>query len=182
MKMKLLLAALFVAVTALLVSCDLGINPLILDAPAATATFRVDETLTSSFDNSSVVDLEEIRTNIDSDIDSVKVFNITLQIDRKAGTSPATTISGSALVDGYPLLTLSGTAMSQFASERSIFETTLTGGPIYMNLGVQHLISVLRQRPLPSVTVRASGTASGLPLHFTIRLRVYTQIFAPAPK
>jgi hypothetical protein len=181
MKMKLLLAAVIVAASAF-TGCDLGINPLIFDAPAATAKFRVDETVSSSFDNSAVVDLEEISTNIDADIDSVKVFNITLQIDSTAGTSPATTISGSALVDGNPLLTLSGTAISQFASERSIFDSTLAGGPVYMSAGVQHLISVLRQRPLPAVTVRAFGTASGLPLHFTIRLRVYAQIFTPAPK
>ncbi len=182
MKMKLLPLALLVISSALIASCDLGVNPLLFDGSPATASFRVDETLTASYDESAAVDLEDIRTNIDANIDSVKVFNITLQIDSSAGTNPATTVSGSALIDGNPLLTLSGTAISQFASERSIFDTTITGGPIYNNSGVQHLINVLSQRPLPTVTLRAFGSASGLPLHFTIRLRLYTQIFAPAPK
>jgi len=181
MKMKLLLVAVLAAASAF-AGCDLGINPLIFDAPAATAKFRVDETVASAFDNSTMVDLEEVRTTIDADIDCVKVFNITLQIDSTAGTSPATTITGSALIDGSTLLTLNGSAISQFASERSIFDTTLAGGPIYNSAGVQHLINVLRQRPLPAVTVRAFGSANSLPLHCTIKLRVYTQIFAPAPK
>ena len=47
----------------------------------------------------------------------------------------------------------------------------------YNSPGVNHLIAVLQQRPLPTVTVAVAGTASNSNLHFTAKLKLYTQVF-----
>jgi hypothetical protein len=165
-------------------NCDLGINPLLFDGPPLTGTLRVDA-VGSVFATVEAVDLGGLASEVDKGIDSIKVYNITLQIDSTAGTNPATTFSGSALIDGDSLINVVGLPLSAFASERSIFDATVTGGPIFVQAGVSRLIAILKSygesHTLPVVTIVASGTASTTSLHFTIKLRLYTQLFLPPP-
>jgi hypothetical protein len=189
MRTKVMIAKFLVLAAVLLialvgVNCDLGINPLLFDGPPVTGTLRVDA-VGSVFATVQVVDLGAVVKDVDKDIDSIKVYNITLQIDSTAGTNPSTTFSGSALVDGDSLLNVSGLPISAFATERSIFDATLTGGPIFVETGVAHLIAILKAygetHTLPTITVVASGTASTSNLHFTIKVRLYTQLYLPPP-
>jgi len=186
MTTKFLLLVSIVLIAALGISCDVGVNPLLWDGTPVTATFRVDKA-GSSYDTTISVNLNHIIADIDEDIDSIKVFNVTLQIDSTAGTDSSTTFTGSAIIDGDTLLTVTNGSIRQFATERSIFDTTLTGGPIFNNTGVAYVIALLKEykRPdhtyLRTVTLRSWGQASTSPLHFTIKLRLYTQVFLPPP-
>jgi hypothetical protein len=165
-------------------NCDIGINPLLFDGPPVTGTFRVDAAV-PAYATIQAVDLRDVFAGLDKEVDSIKVYNVTLQIDSTAGTNPSTTITGSVLIDGDSLLSVSGASIAEFATERSIFDATLTGGPIYVQSGVDHLIELLKEyKSSPGdllVTVVASGTASTSNLHFTMKLRVYTQLFLPPP-
>jgi len=155
--------------------CELSTNPLLFEGPPITAKFRVDLTGTA-FGDAATINLQDAVGGI-SDVDSVKVFNITLQIDSLTnGTSPATTISGTATLDGVTLFTITNVALSAFSSERSIFDNSLAGFS-YNAAGVSHLLSVLRQRPLPTVTLAVGGTASAPTLHFTTKIKLYSQVF-----
>ena len=164
-------------------SCDVGLYPLLFDGAPLTATFRLDQPTFTSFDVSQTVDLQEIRSGLDKNIDSIKVFNISLQIDSTAGTNSATTLTGAVLIDGDSLIAVNGVPISEFATERSIFDATITGGRVFKNAGVATLIALLRTLSQSSgpltATVRASGAASASPLHFTIKLKLYTQVFTP---
>src|SRR5260221_14497470 len=166
------------------VNCDLGINPLLFDGPPVTGTLRVDA-VGSVFATMQTVDLHEVVADIDKEVDSIKVYNITLQIDSTAGTDPSTAFSGSALVDGDSLLNVVGLPITAFASERSIFDATITGGPIFVQKGVTHLINLLKDykesHVLGEITIVAAGSATTPNLHFTIKLRLYTQLFLPPP-
>jgi hypothetical protein len=156
--------------------CDIGVNPLLFDAPPATARFRVD-TADSLFGKSAVVNLQGTLDNLDADIDSVKIINITLQIDSAAGTDTAMTITGSAYVDANRLFSVTNLGLSAFFTEHSIFDSSLAGAPVFDPLGVAHMFSVLRMQPVPAMTFVASGSASKPGLHFTITLRLYTQVY-----
>lgn len=168
----------------LIVGCDVGVNPLLFDGSPLSAKFRVDESSKSSFDDSTTINVAEVLSSVDKDIDSIKVFNITLQIDSLTdGTQGTTKLSGTAMIDGHILFTIldPGVELSAFASERSIFDETISGGPIFRADGVAHLISRLHSlhssSPPASVTVRVSGSASSSTLHFTVKLKLYTQIY-----
>ena len=165
----------FAAASVAVIGCDVGVNPLLFDGSPVSAKYRVD-TDGSSYLESKTVDLATVVEDIDKEIDSIKVFNVTLFIDSTEGTASGTTASGFVALDALTLVSLTDVPLSAFATERSIFDTTITGFH-YNDAGVAHLISVLKQRPLPSVDVSVSGSTSSSPLHFTLHLKLYTQVF-----
>ena len=167
----------------LLSACEVGTNPLLFDGSPVTAKLRVEQSGASSYDYSVTVDLQGLFAEIKNDIDSVKVFNITLLIDSLTnGTDSLTTISGTAYIDDLPLFDIPnpGIALKEFGTERSIFDSHLTGFSFKAE-GVSQLIDILNDyaesHTLPSVTVRATGSASSSNLHFTVKLKLYTQVF-----
>jgi hypothetical protein len=174
MKTSILFLALSVAL--IIAGCDLGVNPLLFDGTPITAKFRVDQTGTV-YASAKVINLQDALGSISKEIDSVKVFNITLQIDSLTnGTDPSTTLTGVAVLDLDTLFTVNNVALSAFSSERSIFDKSLTGFS-YKASGVSHLIALLHQNPLPTVSVGVLGTASNGNLHFTTKLKLYTQVY-----
>jgi hypothetical protein len=162
-------------------SCDVGLYPLLFDGTPVTAEFRVDQPSSTSFDVSRTVDLDHIRSGIDKSIDSIKVFNVSLQIDSTTGTNPSTTVTGAVLINGDTLIGVNGVPISDFAGERSIFDSTITGGRVFKNAGVATLIALVKQLSQGTsgltATLHALGNASSSPLHFTIKLKLYTQVF-----
>jgi hypothetical protein len=179
----LLFGAFVVLLTGILIAgCDVGVNPLLLDGSPLSAKFRVEGTTGTSFDRSDTLQIADVLSSIDKSVDSIKVFNITLQIDSLTdGTNDTTKVSGSATVDGNPLFTLSNVPFSAFASERSIFDNTIPGSPIFNPSGVTHLVNLLHalksDTPPTSVAIRTFGNVSGSNLHFTIKLKLYTQVY-----
>lgn len=157
--------------------CELGINPLLFDGSPVTATFRA-HTVGNTYSDSKSINLHDVVTNLDKDIDSIKVFNVTLQIDSLTnGTNSSTLTTGSVVIDTDTLFTVRNVALSAFASERSIFDNSLTGFS-YNPAGVNHLISLLQQHPLPTnVTLTVAGTATNDTLYFRARIKLYTQVF-----
>ncbi|MBI1805540.1 MAG: hypothetical protein HYR76_00650 [Ignavibacteria bacterium] len=162
-----------------IIGCELGVNPLLFDGSPVSVKFRIDETGTA-YAKIDTLHLNGIRASFDKHIDSIKVFNITLLIDSTAGTDTSTTISGTAVIDGHILLTLTHVRLSTFSSERSIFDTTMASAGFSFNSdGVSYLLDLMSDlENLPSyVVVNISGTAPPGPLHFCIRLKLYTQLY-----
>ncbi len=160
--------------------CELGTNPLLFDGSPVTVSFRVDEPSATILADSTSKDLEDVK-NIDKDIDSVKVFNITVQIDSiTGGTDSSTTLTGTVTLDhAYTLFTLDTVALSEFVTERSIFDNSLGNKFAYNSAGVNYLLDLIKNKPnpLPTVWIAVYGRADKSPLHFRVRLRLYTQIY-----
>jgi hypothetical protein len=175
--MKILL---FACMSITLMSCELGVNPLLFDGAPVGATLTA-RTAGSLYADSTTIALHEILSGIQDNVDSISVINITLQFDSLTnGTLPSTTISGTGAVDGMSLLTLNGIPLSAFAAERSIFDPALATAGVSVNpAAIQHINSVLRNpEALPaSMWVGVMGNASRNGLYFQARLKIYTQVF-----
>ena len=170
------LAALGVGIL-LLAGCDIGINPLLCDGTVTGADFRIDVS-GSSYDEILSVNLQSILEDIEDEIDSIKVYNITLKVDSiTAPTTDSTKISGAGLIDNDTLVVLTDVPLSVFGKEQSIFDGTLDGVRFHQD-GVSHLLEdVLPHRPLPSIQVHLLGSSSSADLHFTLHVKLYTQVF-----
>ena len=167
----------------LLIGCDVGINPLLFDGSPLERDFTINTTQTS-FSSSETIDLDSVAANISQDIDSVKVFNITVRIEN-AGTTPAsTTFSGTASFEGNTLATLSGVSLTTLSTERSIFNTT---GITFNGAGVSALGNAINDAVHNSGgsphtrTFAISMTASDSPVNIIIHVKVYTQVYTVSP-
>ena len=160
--------------------CEFTNNPLLVEGAFVNAAFRVDQEglpPNSPFGASTTMRLGDVLEDISDVADSVKIYNISITVDSVTGsTSPASTISGSASIDGHSLFTLSNVPLSALSPEHSIFDTSVPGCG-FSSAGVQYLVQALRQNPPPTVTVTVFGNSSSTALHFSLRLKVYTQIY-----
>ncbi len=178
MKAYFFVAALLLVAGTLITGCDVGVNPLLFDGAPAQATFRVDEP-EFAYAGSETISLEDVLSAIDGEIDSVKVFNITLLIDSTAGTSDTTKFSGDARLNGSMMVQLHDTPMADFATERSIFDNSITGLTVYPGI-ISTIHSLLTNRPAPEVTISFTVSSNTSPLHFTAHVKIYTQIYTKA--
>lgn len=168
------------------IGCDVGVNPLLFDGSPLSAKFRIDAA-GSSYGGSVTDSLHTILEDIEKNVDSIKVFNITLLIDSTSGTPAGNTISGiggfsigSGAPTGDTLLTLNNVSLSAFSSERSIFDPTLVAaGVIYNTAGITHLNAILKDPNTwpATITVGVLGSSSMSGLHFTAKVKIYTQVF-----
>ncbi len=159
--------------------CDVSVNPFIFDGSPVSAVIEidVDGTSFSETEQYDQMDLDRLLDDIDVSIDSITVFNITLQIDKLPGTPEDLLLSGSIRLDNQNLVTLSEIPVNVFANEQSIF-----GGAVsqYLNVNSQtfaYLMSLLGQSPLPPVTVGVSGQSSGSPVRLRVVVTLYTQVY-----
>jgi hypothetical protein len=159
--------------------CDVGTNPIILDGTPAEATIVVNSA-SSIILASYSVNLQDVLSGISKQVDSIKAYNITLQIDDAGGNNPALTgnITLTSGLNSDSVLALNGTSISAFASERSIFDPKLSSfGFTFSSTIISKINQYLQQDPKPTVTVTIRGNASTSPLNFTIHLRLYTQVY-----
>ena len=175
-----LLSITLVVFSLITTSCDIGVNPLIIDGTPTEATFVVNSSYATFPPLSFNVNLQDVLTGIAKEVDSIKAYNITMLIDGTDGTDP--NLNGRIVlkngVNVDTLLTMKDTPISPFASERTIFDTKLhNDGFNYSPTIVTTINGCLKQDPKPTVTVTASGSANQGPLHFTIHVKVYTQVF-----
>ena len=175
MKLK-KISSLLIVVGTLLVfvtGCEVGINPLLFDGAPVVATWEFDQSGTS-YTGSTIKDLVEILKDIKNSADSVKVFNITIQVENTGSTPAGTTVSGTATFNSTTVITLSGISLDSLAAERSIFLplTGLSSNPA----GVTELATAILH-PTGTVTFGVSGTTSWSPLQIRITLRLYTQVY-----
>lgn len=162
----------------LLPGCEIGTNPVILDGSPISATFRVDGNA-NMYGATQTVNLEDALAGVDKDVDSIKIFNITLQIDSTAGTPAGTTLTGGIGLNNDTLIIMRGTPLSAFSTERTIFDPTLKNlGFSYNSNVVTILHGLLQQNPLPTIVLEAGAITNQSPLHFTFHFRLYTQVFA----
>jgi len=164
-------------------ACELATNPLLFDVSVVTARYRVDISppYEAIFDSSIVIDLNEALEDVEDEveIDSVKFYNITILIDSTDGTPSGTTISGTILVDGDTLVSLTNVPLDLFLTEQSIFKNIHPGFK-FNSAGVAKLKQIFElypQQPLPTVKIFVEGSASSNSLHFTVQLKLYTQVY-----
>ena len=125
--------------------------------------------------------MNDIFDAIGNDIDSIKLFNITVMIDSADATPSGTTVSGSAAAGGNTVVTLTNVDVTTLSSEKSIFDTGFTGftlNPAGVNALVTLIADAFQHRDVNHpVKFAASGTASNSPLKFDLHVKVYTQVF-----
>lgn len=156
--------------------CSLTNFPLILSS-SVQQTIRIDfnsPVQVPPIADSVFVNLADVRNAANSSIDSAKFYNLTLLID--SNTTPHATISGFIAVDGNKIVSLTNLSTSQFSSERSIFDTTLTGWN-YQSAGISYLVNALEQPNPPTVTITATLNQLSDSVHCSIHVRIYGQLF-----
>jgi hypothetical protein len=160
--------------------CEIGTNPVILDGSPVSVTIRVDGT-TNMYGATQSVNLEEVLAGVDKDVDSIKIFNITMLIDSTQGTPAGTRLTAGIGINTDTLVTMIGTPIGTFISERTIFDPTLKSAGLSYNSGVVTILhGFLQQNPRPTVTLQFGAIADQTPLHFTFHFRLYTQVFTKA--
>ena len=162
--------------------CDVGVNPLLFDGSPVTAEFDINSGSTS-WSDSKTLDLQSIVSDISKQIDSVKLINITVRVE-KVGSMPAgATVSGTASFNGTPFLTLTNVAVDSFTTEQSIFK--LPPGFALQNSGINQIIQALSSiggnQESSSATLSITGTSSVAP-DLKLFVNVYTQVFTPPSK
>jgi hypothetical protein len=177
---KTVFTLLFILALGLSGGCEFANNPLLVDGAFVNAAFRVDqEGLPANFPFgiSSTVHLNDILDNVDGIADSIKIYNITVKIDSVTGSTPPTAaISSTTRLDGNTLFSINNVLLSNLSTERSIFDNSLPGFS-FSSSGVQYLISKLRENPPPDVNVAVSGSSNSSSLHFTLKVKFYTQVY-----
>lgn len=163
--------------------CEVGINPLIIDGAAASDPVRVDidAPFPPAILASSNVDLDDILSDL-GNADSIRLYNLTL-LATNTTTAPATRVNGSIRIRMAgsarqdTLANFSGLLLTEFLTERSIFDKTISGFTVHPQ-GIATLVLALRSpRPLPMATVYIDAFADHSSLHLTLHLKVYAQIF-----
>jgi hypothetical protein len=136
------------------------------------------------FGDSLTVNLGDVLSGIDKEVDSIKLFNITLLIDSTTGTAPGTKLSGLFLLrnnnQSYDtLFVMNNMPLPTFAEEQSVFDPKLTSaGFTYNPTFVNIMHGLLQQNPQPMIHLALGGIGSSTPLHFNAHLKIYTQVFA----
>ena len=175
---KFIVAALLAILALAGAGCELATNPLLFDGAPLVATFDVEPSPPSIFfGKDTTINLQTALENVESSIDSIRIFNVTIQIEPLDDHGAVTLVAAGVLVDGDTLVTATNVPVSAFATERSIFDKSLAGFA-YNSTGVNHLIDLVKQNPLPTaVQVRAGGETNISTYHVRIKFRVYTQVF-----
>ena len=171
----------------IIVGCDIGINPLILDGSVTVQTFYVNTTgLSPSFDNMASFDITSLGNLTSYTIDSLKFYNLTILIDSAGGTPPGTKISGNIIIDevnGIPaadtIAVLDSAQVTDFSSERSIFDPTLSS-VAYNTAGITNLKNNFNNGAIMRVHVKGGSNAS--PLVFDIHIKIYGQLYTNPKK
>lgn len=175
-RLSVYIVGMLAAVIVVMSGCDIAINPLILSGTPVSTVIEIDE-ISASYEGTEQIDLGDLLEAIDEAVDSISAFNITLSIERLAGTPEDLTASGSIQLNNLDLATLTNLPLSMYATERSLFDGSLTQ---YLNVNssvVAYLNSLLTQSPLPTITIGVNGEASGTPIRLRFVVTVYTQVY-----
>ena len=164
------------AVLLFLSGCELSKYPLILDASGKSRTVHVNVSPPDEFSDSVTIAIADLQDLTDYDIDSIRFYNLTLNVDNNTSPEDAA-ISGEITVNNIPLLTLTNVQVAQFTDEKSIFEKTITGYS-YNPLGVVFLLNTLRTQSPSEIEVKLRVNPIEDPLHFDLTITLYAQVFA----
>lgn len=178
MKISIFLTGLIVA-TLIIAGCEFGRYPLIIDSSVESGPIPVnlDSSLPTQVVQSATVSIAELREVTGEEVDSMRFYNLTLLINNN--TSPdGAAITGTMSVNGILLATLTGVPLSEFLTERSIFDKNLiTGGFQYHPAGVTYLLGVLKTQTPDLLVVSVSAGTDASALHFDLNVKLYGQLF-----
>jgi hypothetical protein len=161
----------------LLAGCELSKYPLILDASGKSRTIHVVVNApTNEYSDSVTVAIADLKDLTDYDIDSIRFYNLTLNVDNNESAADAA-ISGEITVDGIPLLTLTNVKVTEFTDERSIFDKTIVGYG-YDKSGIVFLLNALKTQYPPEIKVKMKLTSIENDLDFYLTITLYAQVFA----
>jgi hypothetical protein len=160
-----------------LAGCELSKYPLILDASGKSRTIHVVVNApTPEYSDSVTVAIADLKDLTDYDIDSIRFYNLTLEVDNNTSAANAA-ISGEVTVEGIPLLTLNNVLVREFTDERSIFDKTIAGYG-YDKSGVTFLLNALKTQYPPEIKVKMKLSTIEDDLNFDLTITVYAQVFA----
>jgi hypothetical protein len=163
--------------------CELTSLPIIIDGSAVADTLRVDidPPIPPALLGSVSANLGALLTDLDL-ADSIRLYDLSIQFVNNT-TDPAAALTGMLLMQRSgsaqrdTLVVLNGARIADFSVERSIFSQAVAGYQ-YNPRGVGALAQLLRgPQPLPFVTFTIQALADKPSLHFTMRLKVYAQVF-----
>ena len=160
----------------LLAGCELSKYPLILDASGKSRTIHVDVSPPEEFSDSVTIAIADLKDLTDYDIDSIRFYNLTLNVDNNESGAEAA-ISGEITVDGTTLLTLTNVQVTEFLEEKSIFDKTITGYH-YNPPGVVFLLNALKTQSPSEIKVIMKWNPIVDRLHFDLTITLYAQVFA----
>ena len=172
-EMSLHVMGVVLALSLLAAGCDVGTNPVILDGVPVSASMRIDG-FGTIFTASVGVPLQPMMESVDEVVDSVNLYNLTLLFDSN-NTPTGTTLTASITINGNSFIQFNGVKITEFASERSIFDPTLPNTSVNP-AGMAALRNALRKNPPQDVMIATSGSASSTP-HFTAHVKIYTQLY-----
>lgn len=157
-------------------------NLLILE-DVAEFNFTID-TGEANYSEMESVNLQSIIDDLDSDVEDVRFYNITLQVTNTYSTPISTGISGSLRVKASnenqyrTLVNFTDLTLEDFQTERSIFSDELEGISVVSN-GVDFLMGLYGQRPAPTLDFNVRGSINraggGDNVKFDFIARVYSQ-------
>jgi hypothetical protein len=181
MKTKIFLLTMIAFIIAFtIVGCEFGKYPLILDSSVTSGAIRVDlnSPLPVQVTQTTDVSISELRDVTGESVDSMKFYNLTLFIENNTSPSAAG-ISGTISINGNALVTLTNVTLTEFQTERSIFDKNLTSkGFQYHAAGVMYLLNALKTQTPDMLTVSVTAGTNASSLHFDLKVKLYGQIFA----
>jgi hypothetical protein len=181
MKTKIFLLTIIVFISAFtIVGCEFGKYPLILDSSVTSGAIRVDlnSPLPAQVTQTTNVSISELRDVTGESVDSMKFYNLTLFIENNTSPSGAG-ISGTISINGNALVTLTNVTLTEFQTERSIFDKNLTSkGFQYHAGGVIYLLNALKTQTPDNLVVSVTAGTNASSLHFDLKVKLYGQIFA----
>ena len=184
-KIGTVIAATFLSLIIITGACDELIrdNLLILE-DVAEFVFTVD-TGEVNYSEMESVNLQSIIDDLDSDVEDVRFYNITIQVTNTYNTPVATSISGSLRIKASndnqyrTLVNFTDLTLEEFQTERSIFSDELDGITVVSN-GVDFLMDLYGRRPAPTLDFNVQGSidrvsGGGGNVEFDFTARVYSQ-------
>ena len=169
----------------IIAGCDIGINPLILDGSVVGRTLHVDTRgLASFYEDTASFNLASVRDLSDKGktIDSINFYNLTILIDSASLTPGGTKVTGDIIIDQVDgvlasdtIAVLTDAKISDFSSERSIFDPTLSSEVYYSAAGISRLETAFDNGSVVRVHVKGSSTNS--PLVFDVHIKIYGQLW-----
>jgi hypothetical protein len=175
MKTKLLLVALFVAMTTTGFECFNDPIIVSIDLTPFSKCYDINPGPNPSYNGIATIDPNTLMDESYRDkVVDARVYDITVQV---GGTFSGSVTVGQVFINDFLLLSYSGT-WAEFSTPQS-----LLGGSTHVtpqSAGVQELIRVLKQKPIPPVTLRSSGTLVGVgvppvPAGLSVCVNVYAQ-------
>ncbi len=167
------------------ISCDdIVRSNLVMIDTVSLFTYSID-TADNNYSETERVNLQSVIDDIDSSVEDVSFFNITMRVSNIYDSSPETSFSGQLSVSqagsnqSQAIVTFNNIKFEDFFTERSIFSDDIEGVSVVSD-GISTLADFYNRRPVPLVDFTVEGTVNSAGgeerVVFDLEVRVYVQV------